>query len=380
MKHSSRAAIAPFLAMEVARACGEREAAGERLVRFDVGQPSGGAPQSARRAAAASVGEAVLGYTDALGLPALRQGLSDWYRRRHGLSIAPDRIIVTTGSSGAFLLAFLALFETGDQVGLASPGYPPYRHILSALGMSPRVLQAEAEDRYQLSAQALRRAAGLRGALIASPANPTGTMLDRPALGEIAAACAERGLRLVSDEIYHGLVYDGRTAETILSVTQDAIVINSFSKYFAMTGWRVGWIVAPEALVRPIERLAQNLFICPPHVAQVAALAALEAQDELDARRDVYARNRAALLARLPSLGFGPIAPADGAFYLYADVSAHTHDSVAWCARLLDETGVALTPGVDFDEARGARWVRLAYARGFEEVEDGLARLARALG
>lgn len=375
---SPRAAIAPFLAMETARRCAQMEAAGARLVRFDVGQPAGPAPAAARAAIAAAAQTQVLGYTEALGLRALRGAIAADYAARHGLSISPDRIVITTGSSGAFLLAFLALFDTGDRVALAAPGYPPYRHILSALGMAPVTIEAGPQDRYQLSASALAATPDLKGALVASPANPTGTMLSRADLAALAEVCAARGLALVSDEIYHGLCF-GMAETTALAVSDRAIVINSFSKYYAMTGWRVGWLVAPEALVKPIERLAQNLFICPPHAAQIGALAALGAGEELEARRAVYAANRARLLAALPGMGVATIAPADGAFYLYADVSAFTGDSLAWCARLLEEEGVALTPGVDFDAARGQSWVRLAYARDPDEVEDGIARLTRFL-
>jgi aspartate/methionine/tyrosine aminotransferase len=377
-RHSPRAAIAPFLAMEVAREAGLRAAAGQKIVRFDVGQPHVGAPEEALRAAEQALRRRRLGYTDALGADALRTAIAGFYETRYGVSLDPARVAVTTGASGAFLLAFLALFDTGDRVALAAPGYPPYRHILTSLGMTPVVIEAGEADRLQMSPAALRAAAPFAGALIASPANPTGTMLDAAALGAICSAARAGSAALIADEIYHGLVYE-RPAATVLAVDPDALVINSFSKYWAMTGWRVGWLVAPEHLIKPIERLAQNLTICPPALAQAAALAALDAAEECEARRVAYAANRALLLSALPSMGLVPAAPPDGAFYMLLDISRFAADSVAFCARALDEAGVALTPGLDFDDARGRRWVRLAYPLAHDEVSQGIERLDRFL-
>jgi len=378
---SSRARIAPFLAMEMAREADRLAQTGAFVARFDVGQPHVGAPLAARDALRARLDAHALGYTGGLGAPALRAQLAAHYARTYGLEIAPDRFIVTTGASGAFTLAFLALFETGDRVAMAAPGYPPYRHILTALGFRAASAEAEAQHGYQLAGADIAALAGenpLAGVLIASPANPTGAMLSTEAMADIAAAARNAGAALISDEIYHGLTYE-RPATTALSADPEALVINSFSKYWAMTGWRVGWIVAPEHLVKPLERLAQNLTIAAPTPSQIAALGALDAIDECEARRAVYAQNRALLLAALPKLGLAPIAPPDGAFYMLLDVSAHAPDSEAFCRRALHEAGVALTTGRDFDEARGQRWVRLAYARSLEEVSEGLDRLGRWL-
>ncbi len=372
---SARAAIAPFYAMEIMREASARAAAGQDIVRFDVGQPHEGAPEAAIAAAEAALRTDKLGYTDALGAPALREAIAAHYQRSYGVTIDPARVVITTGASGAFVLAFLALFNTGDRVALAAPGYPPYRHILTALGMAPAVIEARIEDGLQLTGALLRAQAGnVRGALVASPANPTGAMLSRERLADLAAAARERGAALISDEIYHGLVYEGR-AETALAVAPEAIVINSFSKYWAMTGWRVGWLIAPPDTIKPLERLAQNLFICPPAPAQAAALAALAATEACDARTALYAHNRTLLLEGLTKLGLPPVVRPDGAFYVLVDVSRFG-DSGAFAHRALD-AGVALTPGVDFDEARGAGWARLSYCVAAGEIERGLERLAR---
>jgi aspartate/methionine/tyrosine aminotransferase len=372
---SSRAAIAPFLAMEMARDASARAAAGHSIVRFDVGQPHVGAPEAALEAAAKALRGQRLGYTEALGAIGLRRAIAAHYRRAYGVEVDPARIVITTGASGAFILAFLALFNTGDRVALAAPGYPPYRHILTALGMAPVNIQAAPEDGLHLTARAVADCAdALAGVLVASPANPTGALIAPDALAALSAAAKARGAAFISDEIYHGLVYAGR-AETALKADDDALVINSFSKYWAMTGWRIGWLIAPERLIKPIERLAQNLFICPPAPAQAAALAALDAHEECEARRALYAANRARLIERLPKIGLAPVAPPDGAFYVLLDTSKFDADSAAFCRRAL-EAGVALTPGADFDEARGAKWVRLAYCVTADQVELGLERLA----
>jgi aspartate/methionine/tyrosine aminotransferase len=361
--------------MEMVREAAALEAAGRSIVRFDVGQPFEG-PSAAVLSAAAAAGGA--GYTEALGSPALRAALSDWYAQTYGVMVPAARIAIATGASGAFLLAFLALFATGDRVAMAAPGYPPYRHILTSLGMVPASVAAGPESGLQLDPAglvALEREGPIAGALVASPANPTGAMLPREALTALAQACRARGIPLISDEIYHGLVY-GPRAVSALEVDPDAVVINSFSKYWAMTGWRVGWLVAPESLMGAVERLAQNLFICPPAAAQAGALAALSDIAPCEARRALYAQSRALLLEALPGLRLTPVAAPDGAFYVLADVSAHAADSTDFCRHALHEAGVSMTPGIDFDEARGARWVRIAYARRPEEVRIGLERLA----
>ena len=377
MRISSRGIVDPFIVMDVMEAARAAEATGRHIIHMEVGQPSTPAPAGARRALADALDSAPLGYTVALGLPELREGIARLYQRWYGIDLDPGRVIVTSGSSAAFLLAFTALFDAGDRVALGEPGYPSYRQILKALSLEPVGVPTRVEDRYQPRAEDIP--SGVRGLIIASPANPSGTMLDRAALADLAKTTAERGIALISDEIYHGLHYGDR-AVSALEITDDVCVINSFSKYFSMTGWRVGWMVVPETLVRPVERLAQNMFICPPHASQVAALAALDCIDELEANRGVYAENRRLMLEELPKAGFDRIAPPDGAFYIYADVSAFTEDSLAFAREILDEAGVAVTPGLDFDPARGSSTLRFSYARSTEDIREGLRRLAAFMG
>ncbi|GAB4391159.1 MAG: aminotransferase class I/II-fold pyridoxal phosphate-dependent enzyme [Albidovulum sp.] len=374
MRSASRARIDPFIVMDVMEAARAAEEAGRHIIHMEVGQPATPAPALARAALARAMAGDALGYTVALGLPALRRGIAGLYRRWYGLDLDPGRVVVTAGSSGAFLLAFTALFDAGERVGLGEPGYPSYRQILRALSLCPVGIPTRAEDRFQPRPEDLP--ADLAGLIVASPANPSGTMLGRDALAALIAAAAARGIAFVSDEIYHGLHYGARPVSA-LEISDDVYVINSFSKYFSMTGWRIGWMVVPPDHVRLVERLAQNMFICAPHASQVAALAALEATEELEANRAVYSRNRALMLEGLPKAGFDRIAPPDGAFYIYADVSAHTGDSRAFAAEILEGAGVAVTPGLDFDPVRGDRTLRLSYARSSEDIREGLARLAR---
>ncbi len=374
---AERADIAPFIVMDVMRAAAAREAAGHRVIHMEVGQPATAAPKAARQRVVKALDQENLGYTVALGMPELRQRIAGLYKSWYGLEIDPGRVVVTSGSSAAFVLTFLALFDVGATVGLPSPGYPCYRHILTALGVKSHLIATSAENRWMPTASAIAQAAmehGLAGLLLASPNNPTGTMLSPERLAAVAAMCRERGMWFISDEIYHGLTW-GLAQDTALRHSPDAIVINSFSKYFSMTGWRVGWMVVPETLVRTVERLAQNLYICPPTIAQVAALGAFDGIEELEANRRVYAANRELLLASFPKLGFDKIVPADGAFYLYVDVSAYTSDSLAFTKSMLDETGVAATPGLDFDPARGGRYVRFSYAGGTADMAEAAERL-----
>jgi aspartate/methionine/tyrosine aminotransferase len=376
---SRRSEIPSFIVMDVMAAAARAEAAGRRVIHMEVGQPGTPAPKAARDTVARALERDTLGYTLALGSQPLRERIARHYQDWYGVSVPPERVVVTTGSSAGFVLAFLALFDAGERVALPSPGYPCYRHILTALGLTPVVIETNAAGRWMPTAESLAAAAdahGLSGIILASPANPTGTMLTPERLEELAAVARARGLAFVSDEIYHGLAY-GMEAETALAHLPDAIVVNSFSKYFSMTGWRVGWMIVPEALVRPIERLAQNLYIAPPAVSQVAALGAFDALPELEANRRLYAANRALLLAELPKLGLGSVLPADGAFYLYADISHMTDDSLAFARTLLEETGIAATPGLDFDEARGSRYLRFSYSAATADIEEALTRLAR---
>jgi aspartate/methionine/tyrosine aminotransferase len=374
---SRRSAVPPFIVMDVMEAAAAREAAGGKVIHMEVGQPGTPAPRAALAAVRAALDRDTLGYTVALGMPALRRRIARHYRERYGVDVPAERVVVTTGSSAAFVLAFLALFDAGARVALPTPGYPCYRHILSALGQVPVPMVTDAAARWMPTGAQIDAAAaagGLAGLVIASPANPTGTLLEPRRLAELAAACRRNGMWLVSDEIYHGLTY-GMAEETALAHSGDAVVINSFSKYFSMTGWRVGWMIVPERLIRTAERLAQNLYISPPAVAQVAALGAFDGIDELEANKRVYAENRALLLDQLPRAGLARILPADGAFYLYVDVGAFTDDSVAFCKAMLAETGIAATPGVDFDEARGHQYVRFCYAGTTADMAEAARRL-----
>ena len=370
-------AVPPFIVMDVMQAAAAKEARGDQVIHMEVGQPGTPAPRSALAAVQRALGTETLGYTMALGLPALRARIAQYYGERYGVAVSPERVVVTTGSSAAFVLGFLALFDVGAKVGLPSPGYPCYRHILTALGQSPVILETDAASRWMPTADQIDECArrqSLAGLVIASPANPTGTMLEPGRLSEIAAVCTRNGVWLVSDEIYHGLTY-GLEEETALACSDQAIVINSFSKYFSMTGWRVGWLVVPDGLVRPIERLAQNLYISPSAVSQIAALAAFDGVEELEANKRVYADNRALLLEQLPQAGLDRIVPADGAFYLYVDVSAFTSDSVAFTRDMLADVGIAATPGVDFDAERGGRYVRFCYAGTTADMAEAARRL-----
>lgn len=373
MRNSSRGAVDPFIVMDVMEAARRAEASGRRIIHMEVGQPSAGAPKDALDALAARMQSDPLGYTVALGLPELRARIARHYGERHGVDLDPARVIVTPGSSGGFVLAFTALFDAGERVALGRPGYPSYRQILKALDLVPAEIEAAASNGFQLVPQDLE-GVDFQGLLMASPANPTGTMLDRDALGALIDVCKARDAAFLSDEIYHGIEHETRSVSA-LELSDDVCVINSFSKYFCMTGWRVGWLVVPEGQVRQIERLAQNLFICPPHAAQVAALHAMDATQALDENLAVYARNRALMLQELPGIGFDRIAPPDGAFYIYADVSHLTQDSRAFAAEILDKAGVAVTPGLDFDPARGHATLRFSYARDTAEIAEGLERL-----
>ena len=374
MRNSSRSDVDAFIVMDVLEAARAAEASGRHIVHMEIGQPSTGAPLPACNALTEAMAADALGYTVALGIPALRARIAQLYRDWYGVEVSPDRIVVTSGSSGAFLLAFSALFDSGARVAIGEPGYPSYRQILHALGLETVGIQTSAAARYQPTPEDLQ-GLSLDGLMVASPANPSGTMLGRGALKALIETCHAAGTSFISDEIYHGIEYDAK-AVTALEISDDVYVINSFSKYFSMTGWRVGWMVVPPDHVRRIERLAQNMFICPPHASQIAALAALDCQDDLQANLDVYTENRRLMLDGLPKAGFDRIAPPDGAFYVYADVSHLTNDSLGFCRRILDEAGVAITPGLDFDKQRGGGTVRFSYATGTDDIREGLKRLA----
>lgn len=370
-----RGAIPPFLVMEVMRAAAAREVAGDDVFHLEVGQPSTAAPRTVLDAARAALEDDVLGYTLALGVTELRQAIAEHYQTFYGVAVPADRIVVTTGASGAFLLAFLAAFEAGDRVALALPGYPGYRHILSALGNQPVSMAAGPATRFQPTVEMIDGLdEAVQGLIVASPSNPAGTIIPEAELARLTGYCDKHRIRLVSDEIYHGITY-GTDAATAVAYSDQAIVINSFSKYFSMTGWRLGWMVVPESLMRPVESLAQNMFISPPTLSQRAALAAFGCGDEIAANIARYGRNRELLLKELPKAGFTALAPADGAFYIYADVSDMTSDSQAFCQRMLDETGVAATSGVDFDPARGNAFVRFSFSGSTEDMAEAARRL-----
>lgn len=372
---SKRSQVDPFIVMDVMDAARRAEDAGKSIIHMEVGQPGTGAPSGAMDALSNALRESSLGYTVALGLPALRLRIARLYGDWYDVDLNPERVVITPGSSGGFILAFTALFDTGDRVGIGAPGYPSYRQILRALDLEPVDFPTSAENRLQPVAEDVADL-NLKGLMVASPANPSGTMLDRSALSTLIDATAAQGAHFISDEIYHGIEYEAK-AVTALEISDDAYVINSFSKYFSMTGWRVGWMVVPEDHVRVLERLAQNMFICAPHASQIAALAAMDCEEELQANLAVYAENRRLMLEGLPAAGFTDIAPPDGAFYVYADVSAHTNDSRAFAAEILDQARVAVTPGLDFDPMRGATTLRFSYARSTDDIREGLARLKR---
>lgn len=380
MKVSRRANVAPFYAMEILREANTLAASGADVLHLETGEPTTGAPAKVREAALAAMEGAHLGYTEALGLPALRERISGHYREYYGLDVPTERIVVTTGSSGGLLLTFIAAFDAGDRVALADPGYPAYRNMLHALDLEVVGLPTTIDTRYQPTVAMLE---GLEkpidGLILASPANPTGTLLHADEIAELAAYCDTKGIRIVSDEVYHGITYE-RRADTVLRATSNAVVANGFSKYYAMTGWRLGWMVYPEDLVRPVERLAQNLFVSPPAMAQHAALMAFECVDELDANVARYRENRDILEAALAKAGFGEVAPAEGAFYLYVDVKALTNDSEDFCHRMLAEAGVAATPGIDFDDARGSGYVRFSYAGATNDIRAAGDAIIRWLG
>ncbi len=371
MRSSSRSEVDPFIVMDVMEAARKLEQSGRSIIHIEVGQPGTPAPKPARDALAAAMERDALGYTVALGLPELRRRIAELYQDWYGITLDPSRVVVTAGSSAAFLLAFTALFDAGESVGVTEPGYPSYRQILKSLNLTPVGIPTHAAERHvpQLPS------APVSGLIVASPANPTGTMLSHAHLEALIGACDARDIAFISDEIYHGVQYEGR-AVSALEVSDDVYVINSFSKYFSMTGWRLGWMVVPADHVRRIERLAQNMFICAPHAAQVAAIGALDAQAETQAMLDVYRANREMMLQRLPQIGFDRIAPPDGAFYIYADISRHSDDALAFCQEVLEDAGVAITPGLDFDPHRGHQTVRFSYAGASADIAEGLDRLA----
>jgi aspartate/methionine/tyrosine aminotransferase len=378
MTPSRRGLVPPFIAMDVLREALAREAAGHSVIHLEVGQPGTPAPAAVLEAAHAALAADRIGYTDALGISPLRERIARHYPDQYAIAVDPGDIVVTTGSSAAFQLAFLAAFEPGDRVALATPGYPAYRNILAALGLEPILIEVGENAHYQPNPELLAEAGDIAGLIVASPANPTGTMIPAADLARLAAYCGDNGIRLVSDEIYHGITYQS-APQTARAFGRDTIVVNSFSKYYSMTGWRLGWMVTPPDLARSVECLAQNFYVSPPALSQLAALPAFDCRAELDRHVARYRINRDLLIATLSKAGLDRFAPAEGAFYLYVDVSAMTRDSQTFCRRMLAETGVATTPGGDFDPIHGDDWMRLSFAGSTEDIAEAARRLARWL-
>ena len=381
LQPSARSNVPPFMVMDVMAAAARLEAKGRRIVHMEVGQPAAGAPAAAIAAVRAALADGPHGYTETLGIGSLRRRIARAYQEWHGLDIEPERVVVTTGSSAGFMLAFLAAFEPGDRVAVALPGYPPYRHILTALGCEPVFVETSAATRWSITSESLlaqHQVRPLKGVVVGSPANPTGTMTTAAALAELIRSAEDAGIAVISDEIYHGLDY-AFAAESAAKLSSDAIIINSFSKYFCMTGWRIGWMVAPPSLLRAIERLQQNLAISVPTLSQIAAEAAFDGRAELEQIKHGYEDNRRLLLEGLPRAGLDSFLPVDGAFYLYADISRFSDDSFDFATRMLEEAGVAATPGVDFDPLHGRNFLRLCYAGTREDMREAVERIGRWL-
>ncbi len=381
MRVSARGRVEPFHVMEVAKAAAARQLSHGDAILLCVGQPATPAPRAVRAAAASAIAEQVLGYTVTPGIPELRWKIAAEYAIRYGNPVDADEVVITTGSSAGFQLAILAAFDAGDQVAMTRPGYPAYRNTLLSLGCRVVDLEAGPETRYQPTVAMLEALPEVpAGLVVASPSNPTGTIIDAGELAELAAWCMAHDCLLISDEIYHQISF-GRPCASARQFGPDAVVVGSVSKYHSMTGWRLGWLLLPPDLRRPVELLQGNLAICAPAISQAAALAAFdaEARSELDGHVTRYARNRELLLRRLPELGITSFAPPDGAFYAWCDVSHLTDDSQRWCADVLAATGVALAPGLDFDQAAGHRMMRLSFCGSTEELDEALDRLVAHL-
>ena len=375
MKKSKRSNVDPFIVMDVMESARKAEANGKHVIHMEVGQPGTPAPKLAKQFISDEISNNDLGYTVTLGLPKLRNRISKLYGDWYNIDLNPDRIIITTGSSGAFILSFAALFDVGDRVGIAAPGYPSYRQILKSQDLIPIDIFTELQNKFQPIPKDIKEN-NLNGLLVASPANPTGSMLDKKKLEALINTAHENKVSFISDEIYHGIQYENNPTSA-LEISNECYVINSFSKYFSMTGWRVGWMIVPEDHVRQVERLSQNLFICPPHVSQLTALSAMDAKEELNTNVEVYKKNRSILLEELPKAGLNKFSPPDGAFYIYIDISEYSKDSLNFCKEVLDKAGVAITPGLDFDQKRGNSTIRFSYARSTEDIIEGANRIKK---
>ena len=373
MKKSNRSNVDAFIVMDVMESARRAEQSGKKIIHMEVGQPGTPAPKIASESITKELKKNNLGYTVTLGLPQLRSRISKLYGDWYNVEINPERVVITTGSSGGFILSFATLFDAGERVGVGSPGYPSYRQILKAQNLIPVNIETTIQNKYQPTIKDIKKN-NLNGLLVASPANPTGSMLDKNTLTKLIDCSKEYNVSFISDEIYHGIEYENK-AVSALEITNDCYVINSFSKYFSMTGWRIGWMIVPEDHVRQVEKVSQNLFICPPHASQITALAALDAKKELDENVKVYRKNREILLAELPKAGFTTFSPPDGAFYIYVDISKFSDDSLGFCRQVLDEAGVAITPGLDFDQYRGSSTIRFSYARSTEDIIESTKRI-----
>ena len=373
MKKSKRGMVDTFIVMDVMEEARKAEVSGKKVIHMEVGQPGTPAPKIAQEYLRDKLFVNNLGYTVTLGIPELRKKISELYNDWYNIDLDPERVVITNGSSGAFILSFTSLFDSGDRVGIGSPGYPSYRQILKSLDLVPVDIQTEIKNRFQPTPEDIKKNK-IQGLLVASPANPTGSMLDKNSLTNLINTAKENNVSFISDEIYHGIEYE-KKATTALEITDECYVINSFSKYFSMTGWRIGWMIVPKNHLRQVERLAQNLFICPPHASQITALKALEAKKELEQNVSIYKKNREILMNELPKIGFKSFSPPDGAFYIYVDVSEFTHDSLKFTKEILSKVGVAVTPGLDFDQVRGNTTIRFSYARSTEDILEGTKRL-----
>ena len=373
MKKSYRSSVDSFLVMDVMEAALKLERMGKSIIHMEVGQPCNGADSEALSKFSSVLNSSNLGYSSTLGLPELRTGISKLYKKQYNLDINPNRVIVTSGSSSGFILTFLAFFNPGNRIIIGTPGYPSYKNILKSLNLIPIEKETKFEEKFQLNVENLRDTKA-EGLLIASPANPTGTVLDRNELSKLIKFSRQKSMTFISDEIYHGITYE-KESISALEIDNNVIVINSFSKFFSMTGWRVGWMVVPEEYVETIEKLSQNLFICPPHSSQMLALYSLDSIEKLNKRVEVFKENRSLLLKQLPELGFTELAPPDGGFYIYANIRKFNTDSKTLASEILNEVGVALTPGYDFDKLRGKNTIRFSYACSTENVIEALKRL-----
>ena len=373
MKSSLRSRIDPFIVMDIMERANAVEKKGQTVVHMEVGQPGTSAPKAAKDFLKASMEDNPMGYTVALGLPDLRKKIAELYGDWYGLDVDWNRIIITGGSSAGFILSFTALFDKLDKVGLPNPGYPSYRQIIKTLELGPVLINTTKKNKFQPTPNDLSRY-NINGLLIASPGNPTGSMIEREPLEALVNYCVDRKVSLISDEIYHGIQYDMKPS-TVLEYTDSCYIINSFSKYFSMTGWRIGWIIVPKEHVRVVERIQQNMFICASHASQILALGSFESKNELEKNLETYRENRKILLSALPEMGFNNIAPPDGAFYLYIDISEFSSDSYDFTIKMLNIGGVAITPGIDFDPIKGKSKIRISYARSTPEILKGIKRM-----